>query len=107
MYGDTVMPNDPFEGCRAKIDRAKFHLEKLTSDVRAAEGDLYGIVVYDDPNTGERVVKASLPKALFLGFSVVAGEVVHQARSSLDHLVWGLLTESGAPKGRKAGFPVF
>jgi hypothetical protein len=91
-----MMTNDPFESCRAKVNRANFHLEQLTHDIRAAERNLYGLIVKDDLHTGERIVQASFPRPLFLRFSIVAGEVIHQARSSLDHLVTGLRTINGA-----------
>jgi len=102
------MTNDPFESCRAKIDRANFHLKQLTRDIRAAEANLYGLAVKDDPHTGERIIEASLPRPLFVGFSIVAGEVIHQARSSLDNLVTGLRIINGTTsESRVSGFPIF
>ena len=86
---------DPFEGWRAKLNRAKFHLAQLTTEVAAGEKQgLYGITTCDDSKTGECVIKASLPQDLFIHYSILAGEVVHQARSSLDHLIWQLIIQS-------------
>ena len=45
---------------------------------------------------------------MFLGYSILAGEIVHQLRSALDHLVWQLILDEGAtPIDGKTGFPVF
>ena len=102
------MPTDLFVGCRAKIDRAKFHLKQLTLEIRAAEGDMYGFRVDVDAHTGERVIKASLPQQLFTHYSIAGGEVVHQARSALEHLIWDLILANGAtPKDWVSGFPIF
>ena len=103
-----MVTNDPFESCRAKINRANLHLEQLTRDIRAADNSLYGLTAKDDPHSGERIIQASFPRLLFVGLSIVAGEVIHQARSSLDHLVTGLRIKNGATsKSRISGFPIF
>lgn len=108
MRSNTVMPNRLFEGCRAKIDRAKFHFKQFESHLRAFEKDLYGLIATkDDPQTGERVVYAMHPRVLFLGFSIVVGDVIHQARSSLDHLIYGMIVANRAKPERRSAFPVF
>lgn len=106
---------NPFDGSRAKIDRAKRHLEELNADMEAGTSQqLYGIRTRDDPQTGERVVQLLLPRKLFIQYAVVVGDVIHQLRSALDHLVWELIIRSGGvpherPRGRKppTGFPIF
>ena len=44
-----------------------------------------------------------------VGITLIAGEVVHQLRSALDHLVWQLVVANTGqpPPGTKSGFPIF
>ncbi len=103
------MANDHFYACRIKLKRANFHLEhvKHVLGTLHAKRDLYGLTVWDDPQTGERVVQASFPKEQFVALSIIAGEAIHQARSVLDHVVWALPREGGRQKDRTSGFPIF
>ena len=101
--------NDLFEGCRAKFERADNRLKEFEQDVgSAATENVYGITSEDDPITGEYVVRALLPHDLFLQYSVTAGEIIHQLRSSLGHLVWQLIiANGGSHKEGITGFPAF
>jgi hypothetical protein len=103
------MTNDIFEGFRAKISRAKFHFEEFNSEIKTGlDSELYGLDISDDPNTGERVVRAKLPQELFLRYSIIVGEIVHQLHSALDHLVWQLTIQNGhEPIKGVTGFPIF
>jgi hypothetical protein len=109
MSNSTPVPNRLFEGCRAKIARAEFHFKQFESHIERFKKDLYGLVATkDDSQTGERVVYAVYPHHLFLGFSIVVGDVIHQARSALDHLIYAMPRSARAkPKERISGFPIF
>jgi hypothetical protein len=98
------MPSNPLESARAKLDRANYHLEQLKTEL--GRDGAYGFRLNFEPNTyGGRdlVVRALIPHALFVRISVVAGEVIHHARSALEHAVWEMVP---APD-RVTGFPVF
>ena len=99
------MPYDPFSGCRAKFQRAKYHLEQLALEIKSdGNSHRYRIITGDDPETREHFVEALLPSDLFIRYGGLIGEVVHQLRSSLDHVVWELVPE---PKEGRTGLPVF
>jgi hypothetical protein len=42
-----------------------------------------------------------------LGWAILAGEIIHQSRSALEHIVWELIENNGGiPKEGTTGFPV-
>jgi len=106
-----VMP--PLEGCRAKITRAEFHLVEMRFRVREyLQHAPYRVVGEYQQATGEFVLRAEAVAGVQpvpLELTLIAGEVVHQLRSALDHLVFDLVIENtGAePPGIKSGFPIF
>jgi len=71
-----------------KIERAVKHIRDLEAQVRAfQETDPYTIIRKDDPDTGELVVFAGIPKPLPPPWGAIAGDAIHNLRSSLD-LLW-------------------
>ena len=101
------MTYDFLEGCRAKVERASCRLQELEENVdSAATQNLFGVTTESAPDNDEYILKALLPRDLFLGYSVSAGEIIHQLRSSLDHLLWQLVIANGARPDRFTGFPV-
>jgi len=107
------MPHHPLDGCRAKIARAC----KLSSifeqlSLTQIERPPFRVdAVIDKKNSViEFVVRSTGPIAEFsLELPIVAGEVCHQLRSCLDHLVWQLVVANtgSPPSGTKSGFPIF
>ena len=103
----------PLDGCYAKLARAEFHLLELGVRVRDYLSSApFRIVGEYDDTAHEYVMKAEqaadyppVPAELIL----IAGEVVHQLRSALDHLVWDLVVEQTGepPPGTDDGFPIF
>lgn len=99
------MNNIPLESARAKIDRAKEILQQLETEIQSAESSkAHGISLDHESATDELVLTARTPYRLFVRYAILAGEVIHQARSALDHAVWELLP---SPILGKTGFPVF
>jgi len=90
------------EGVAAKLGRAQHQLEQFRRRLsRDANIGAYGILQYMDEK--ELIIKANLPRALLINYSVLAGEIVHQMRSALDHLIYAIV-----PTGKNLRrFPVF
>ena len=108
----------PLDSARSKLGRADQHLEGTRLALPAILGpDSYAIEVQLDPdpaNPGGVVILARgdiSEAATFLGLCV--GDVVHNLRGALDHIVWALsIGHSGPPpadlKGwRQVEFPIF
>jgi len=102
----------PLDGIRAKIERAKEHIRNLDAEITTyldgADHTLTATVKYD-PSKGGYVREWNITGSPFPErFSVIIGEVVHQLRSSLDHLVWQLVLANGTKKPTDdLEFPVF
>jgi hypothetical protein len=103
----------PLDGCRAKIERALLHLREFGDRVRNFTDQApYKVRGEHNPETNEVVFVAEANHdcpPIPLDLSLIAGEVAHQLRSALDHLIWQLvLAHTGqAPQGTKSGFPIF
>jgi hypothetical protein len=103
----------PLEGCRAKIARAEVHLAELKLLVRRyIDTQPFRVIGEYHEATREYIIRAEavpdhnpVPSDLML----IAGEIVHQLRSALDHLVWDLVVKNtGAPPtGTDSGYPIF
>src|SRR5713101_158737 len=103
----------PLDGCRAKIHRARFHIGELGEMVRAfVEHSPYNVHLAVDEAANE-VVFTAVANPLFsptsITLTLIAGEVAHQLRSALDHLVWQLVIANTGqpPQGTRSQFPIF
>lgn len=102
----------PLDGCRAKIQRARLHISELGDSIRAfADRAPYKIRGEHDQSTNEFVFTAEAVRdyaAVPIDLILIAGEVAHQLRSALDHLVWQLvIANTGQPPQEKSAFPIF
>lgn len=93
----------------AKLDRAKTHFQALNKSIgafkRSKTHDF--VVTKFDPNTGEKVVQLKIlkePKNPEWG--LLLGDMVHNLRSALDHLVWQLVILNGEKPRRQNQFPI-
>lgn len=95
----------PLDGPRLKVARAREHLDALDREVRAfSDSKPYELISEVDPETGDYVYRLHLnwpgarpPDHL----SLIAGDIVHNLRTSLDYVVWQL-----AELGRGANFTI-
>ena len=103
----------PLDGCRAKIERASLHLREFGDRVRSFTDQApYKVRGEHHSDTNEIVFVAEANHAcppIPLDLALIAGEVAHQLRSALDHLVWQLVVAHTGqpPQGTKSGFPIF
>lgn len=101
------MRNPVGTSAKAKLDRAKFHLKDLGNRINS--GELHaGQIGYRIDYKRQELIVFTHPDEASLGWSILAGEVIHQARSALEHIVWELIENNGGvPKVGVTGFPVF
>ena len=101
------------DGCRAKIQRARSHVIEFAEGVRAfTDHAPYKVCGQHDLAANELVFAAEADPefaCIPLGLPLLAGEVAHQLRSALDHLVWQLVVANTGqgPQGTKSSFPIF
>ena len=101
------------EGIAWKIRRAETHFSELVAGAKvflAADPEPYPIVTEDDPESRDRIYRMEIvrhPPAAEWG--VLAGDVIHNLRSALDHLAYALClahSPSGTPPSGTE-FPIF
>ena len=104
------MPNAPLDGCWAKIKRADENTNNLATEIeRFIKTNLgsYRVVTELNAETKECVLKAvGQGPRIDPRISVLVGEIVYHLRSSLDHLMWGLVTKKHAAPDWKPQFPI-
>lgn len=100
------------DGCWAKIERANEHIGYLAAELQRyadTNTDRYRLITDIHRDTGLCIVKIfdnNPSHVVPTRLAVIAGEILHHLRSSLDHLVWALvLCKHPAPEFRVA-FPV-
>jgi hypothetical protein len=91
-----------------KLDRARRHfaaMEDVTKAFLASQP--YGVETRQDSTSHKLlyvVAKASEPP---LEVSLIAGDVLHNLRSALDHLAWQLVQAAGGTPTKDTSFPIF
>lgn len=104
------MSDQPLPGIKVKLERAQeqFHgLKALVQTYRSSKP--YTIRRYMNTAVGECWADVRIKKSIPVVWGVLIGELIHNFRSALDHLVWELvILETGAPPvANKTQFPVF
>ena len=93
---------------RIKIERAKELIVELESRIRAFDkSDPYTIETRLDPHTGNRIYYAARVTAVPDCISVIAGDVIQNLRSALDHLACRLVEANGNSITRRTSYPIF
>jgi hypothetical protein len=96
-----------FTGVWMKVERAKHHFDDLElRHERFRKDNPYKVIPYDEPDTGDLVYKAKIPKRPPLWWSTIVGDCVHNLRSSLDLLVCEMVRASDKPVTKSTGFPI-
>lgn len=98
-----------FQGCFAKVERAREHIDALQEEIAAFVADHpYDVVVEFDSETGEQIARVATVKEPPLRWSIIFGELGHNLRSALDHLVYQLAIIAGSnPAKTKTSFPIY
>ena len=99
---------DRLVGVRAKIERAKKHVGELQIALGAFyQTNPYVVRPEDDANTGDLIYRLCAAASIPIEIPIIVGDVLHNLRSAMDHLVWQLVEANGnAPRERATCFPV-
>ncbi|HEX6204497.1 MAG TPA: hypothetical protein VFZ29_01640 [Solirubrobacterales bacterium] len=96
------------KGPQLKLDRAKHHIRDLeAARQRFFDANPYDLWEKENLETGQRelVVKRADPVPDSL--SLISGDVIHNLRSALDHLIWQLVVANGGEPNDKTAFPIW
>ncbi len=94
-------------GPRAKLRRAKEHLEALDTAARAfAEREPYAVRRERESQEGWQVAYFHIHEPPPLRLGIILGDFFYNLRSCLDHLAWQLVLLNGGTPGDHTAFPV-
>jgi hypothetical protein len=103
-----VDPQHPLAGIAAKIDRADFHLKTLEEKIRRfADGKLYSFTIEVDKESSWHSVTIHIHRPMPLLWGAIVGDIVHNLRSALDHLIWQIVRGRGNIPGKWNEFPLY
>jgi len=99
----------PFAGIFEKLKRADQNIVNLEAEIRDfVKAGNYPVLPHPDDKMWQEAVNYHRSKRIPLRFSVLAGEIVHHLRSSLDHIVWHFSTDEARAKAQNViEFPIF
>src|SRR5438128_1457871 len=99
----------PLDGCRAKLDRAEHHLDTLNAEMREfIETKTYDFVTtFSEVDQETMVTTLKELRPIPATWGVAVGDIVHNTRSALDHLVYQLVVLAGAQPHNGHQFPIF
>lgn len=93
---------------RVKIERAKQHLRNLEAvRDRFIETKPYLIESKHDPQTGYDIFSVTNVQTPPADIGIIAGDVIHNLRSALDHLAYQLVYVNGATHTKQTSFPIW
>jgi hypothetical protein len=96
-------------GINAKIGRAKKHVQDFEAAIHALLDDpsFYEIEAKDKPGTGYVGLYFKNIKPVPEAISLIAGDAIHNLRSSLDHLIWQLVEANNCTPLSRNEYPIF
>src|SRR5574341_846522 len=96
------------EGPEAKLSRALEHLDTLSEEVAVFLGSKpYRAVYKFDIDKRDHVWRLQVHHSAPMRLGILAGDVIHNLRSSLDHLAWQLALKTTCTPYRRTGFPIY
>jgi hypothetical protein len=108
MSNPMESPDHPFNGIFEKLKRADENIVNLKSEIDAfIHGGKYPVIPHPDDKMWEEAVDYHRSKPIPKRFSVLAGEIVHHLRSSLDHIIWHFSSDDARKKPSGLEFPMF
>lgn len=97
--------NMPFESAKLKVYRAKEHIYQLNSLLESwSKLDTYKVSVNEDAKTGFNTLSLEVTETIPGDTALVIGDVIHNFRSALDHVIYEVVTSAGGD-GSRVQFP--
>lgn len=98
----------PLFGCDLKLRRVQHHLDTLQDALDGfLESKPYEIVNESHPKSAQYVLWTKVREQPPPEWSPIIGDIVHNWRSTLDHLAWQLVIRNGRKPSGSTQFPIF
>lgn len=94
-------------GCLAKLDRAQKHIDELKAVSEDYLSDCCRIEKKVDLATTDKIYRAVDVKDMPIEVSLILGDVLHNLRCSLDHLIHTVVISNGQEPTNRNEFPIF
>jgi hypothetical protein len=100
--------NQRFALISGKIERAKHHLHDLEiARDRFFNSDPYQINCENDLQTGHNIYRIFDIQTPPAEIGLIAGDLIHNLRSALDHLAFQLVYANGSTHSKQTSFPIW
>jgi hypothetical protein len=94
-------------GPKLKVERAKCHIANLEAEIHAFHAkNPYAVACEKDTDTGENVFRLTIKECLPVKLSAILGDIIHNLRTALDHLISDLIRANGMEPDGDSGFPI-
>ena len=101
------VPQVSAAGVHFKFQRAQQHAAELERRVQGfLQSAPFEVYEEEERATGDLLTRVRVHGQPPPELSTVIGDVVHNARTALDHLVWQLVLANGSQPGEKTAFPI-
>jgi hypothetical protein len=101
-------PTHPFAGIAEKLKRADRNIVNLKSEIDTfINSGEYPTIPHPDDKMWQQAVNYHKTKRIPLLFGVLAGEIIHHLRSSLDHVAWHFSSDEARRTPHDIEFPIF
>lgn len=101
-------PYHPLYGCRLKLLRAEEHFQNLQNSMHEFyEREPYTLVQEHNLEQDQHILRLKVREDPPPAWSPIIGDIVHNMRSALDHLVWQLVVKNGEEPTVTNQFPIF
>ena len=97
----------PLTGVYSKLARAKELIDQIAEEEKSFLPSAVRAEETRSKDGKEFRLHVFAQKELPQRFSILAGEVVHQLRSSLDHIVWAIALRNTPNPAQRLQFPIF
>lgn len=97
----------PMLGVQAKVERAKEQIMSLHREILEPSRSAAAVLSNLEGTTFRVAANPEWDEQITLRWSVIVGEIVHDLRSALDHLVWELVSADGGKPDDSTFFPVY
>lgn len=103
-----MQTNVPFTSSQIKLDRAKEHFYTLQTEIQTfLDSKPYELRIEEEPQTGDLVYRVRVKAEPPIKLSLITGDIIHNLRSALDHLIYQLIVINGKTPNKNSAFPIY